>query len=110
MRKLLYLLILLSSALCYYLTRPVVHTGPACPSAPYSFFATRAREEPALRLAPGIDVPRPLRLVYRAWHLKEITRSRIPAEDWVPLKRMSPWLPQSPGVRGRQTVLLPPRH
>ena len=95
MRKLLYLLILLSAALCYYLTRPVVHTGAGPAPVPAYAAAAAAQEDPLTRLLPGIDVPRPLRLVYRAWHLKEITRSRIPAEDWVPLKRMSPWLPKA---------------
>jgi hypothetical protein len=46
MRKLLYLLILLSAALCYYLTRPVVHTGAGPAPVPAYAAAAAAQEDP----------------------------------------------------------------
>ena len=41
------------------------------------------------------DLPRPLQLAWQGWHIREIARSRIPREDWVSLKDMSPWLPKA---------------
>ena len=33
--------------------------------------------------------------MWEGWHIREIAHSRIPREDWVPLKQMSPWLPKA---------------
>ena len=93
MRKLLCILVILAGALCWHMTRPdTIHEkvgGAARPAA------QEIRTFPAGTPRPPEELPRSLQLVWEGWHIREIAHSRIPREDWVPLKQMSPWLPKA---------------
>jgi membrane peptidoglycan carboxypeptidase len=87
MKKLLMVLVLLSAALCYYVTRPETIKAPAGGLAAM----TESFSYPNL----ARQLPRPLRLLYQAWNIREITRSRIDRDDWVPFDQMPPYLSQA---------------
>lgn len=93
MRKWLCILVLLAGALCYYVTRPsTIHEKVGAP-AERAVLQTLPRGVPQDSFVR--DLPRPLQLAWQGWHIREIARSRIPREDWVSLKDMSPWLPKA---------------
>ena len=94
MRKLLCILVVLAGALCWHMTRPAtIHEKVGAPSRP----AVQAQALPAGTPRPGwvADLPQPLQLFWQGWHIRDIARSRIPREDWVPLDQISPWLPKA---------------
>lgn len=93
MRKLLCILVLLAGSLCYYMTRPsTIHEKVGAP-AESSFLQPLPAGVTQNRFVR--DLPRPLQLAWQGWHIREIARSRIPREDWVPIKEISPWLPKA---------------
>lgn len=89
-RKLLVVLVILAGALCFYVTRPsTIHEKVGGEPAPV---VTQAPSG-----LPGTvrSLPQPLQLAYQAWNIRTVARQRIPREDWVPLKEISPWLPKA---------------
>ena len=92
MRKLLCILVVLAGALCWHMTRPAtIHEKSGSP-------VPARRPGPARRHTParlGGRSPQPLQLFWQGWHIRDIARSRIPREDWVPLDQISPWLPKA---------------
>lgn len=71
---------------------PLVCHGPCCtntqcgPAAPHGIFSY-----PYL----GKKLPRPLRLCYLAYHMKDVAKERIDKSDWVSLDNMPAYLPQA---------------
>lgn len=90
MRKLLVVLVILSRALCFYVTRPsTIHEKVGGEPAPV------VAQAPTGLPSTVASLPRPLQLVYEAWNIRPLARQRIPRENWVPLKEISPWLPKA---------------
>lgn len=90
MRKLLVVLVILAGALCFYVTRPsTIHEKVGGEPAPV------VAQAPTGLPGTVASLPRPVQLAYEAWNIRTLARQRIPREDWVPLKEISPWLPKA---------------
>ena len=84
MKKLLFILTLILSGLLWYVMVPAAPTPSAGrPSLMESF------SYPYL----GKKLPRPLRLCYLAYHMKDVAKERIDKSDWVSLDNMPAYLP-----------------
>lgn len=84
--KLLFILTLILSGLLWYVMVPAAPTPSAGrPSLMESF------SYPYL----GKKLPRPLRLCYLAYHMKDVAKERIDKSDWVSLDNMPAYLPQA---------------
>ena len=86
MKKLLFILTLILSGLLWYVMVPAAPTPSAGrPPLMESF------SYPYL----GKKLPRPLRLCYLAYHMKDVAKERIDKSDWVSLDNMPAYLPQA---------------
>ena len=86
MKKLLFILTLILSGLLWYVMVPAAPTPSAGrPPLMESF------SYPYL----GKKLPRPLRLCYLAYHMKDVAKDRIDKSDWVSLDNMPAYLPQA---------------
>lgn len=84
--KLLFILTLILSGLLWYVMVPAAPTPSAGrPPLMESF------SYPYL----GKKLPRPLRLCYLAYHMKDVAKERIDKSDWVSLDNMPAYLPQA---------------
>ncbi len=89
MRKLLFLLVILAGALCFYMTRPeTIHekVDPGDAAVVGGFFQGSS---------PSSPLPAPLQKVYGAWRIREAAHARTSAKGWTKLSAMSPYLPQA---------------
>lgn len=86
MKKLLFILTLILSGLLWYVMVPAAPTPSAGRPPLMESFSYPYLEK---------KLPRPLRLCYLAYHMKDVAKERIDKSDWVSLDNMPAYLPQA---------------
>jgi penicillin-binding protein 1A len=86
MKKLIAILFVLSAFLCYYATRPVKHSVPSTSNVPQISEKSSMHGSGPGKLLPGVEQwPKPVRLFYHAYYLKDFCQEKTGLKNWISL-------------------------